>query len=69
MVKFDWHSEPLNNETVITKSYKNTQNVRRYFQSHFGADWKNNRTFMAWFKLNVGKTLKDAAEEFRSNHL
>lgn len=68
MSKFDWHSETLSDETIITKTYKNTQNVRRYFFTNFGADWKNNRTFMAWFKENTGKTLKDAVEEFRKNH-
>ena len=69
MSKFDWHSEPLSNETIITKNYKNTQNVRRFFQSYFGAGWKNNRTFMMWFKQNEGRTLKDALEEFKKNHL
>ncbi|MBC6111353.1 DUF6434 domain-containing protein [Pedobacter fastidiosus] len=69
MEKFDWHSEPLTDETTITKTYKNTQNVRRYFQSHLGTKWKNNRFFMAWLKDNEGKTLKDAVEEFRKNHI
>jgi hypothetical protein len=69
MSKFNWHSEPLSDETVITLNFKNTSNVRRYFQSHFGEGWKNNRIFMAWFKENIGKTLKDALEEFRKNHL
>lgn len=68
MSKFDWHSEPLNDETIITENYKNTQNARRYFYLYFGKNWKNNRTFMAWFKENEGKTLKDAVEEFRINH-
>ena len=69
MSKFDWHSEPLSDETIITKTYKNTQNVRRYFYTHFGTYWKNNIIFMAWLKENVGKTLKDAVEEFRKNHM
>ncbi|GGI25005.1 DUF6434 domain-containing protein [Pedobacter mendelii] len=68
MKTFDWHSESLTDETIITKNYKNTQNVRRYFQSYFGADWKNNRTFMAWLKENQGKTLKNAVDEFSKNH-
>lgn len=69
MKKFDWHSESLSIETLITSNYKNTQNVRRFFQSYFGSAWKNNRVFMAWFKENEGKKLKDAVEEFRKNHL
>lgn len=52
---FDWHSETLSDETIITKNYKNTQNVRRYFQSHFGINWKNNTRFMAWLKKIRGK--------------
>ena len=69
MSKFNWHSEPLNDETIINKNYKNTQNVRRYFYSYFGNDWKNNRNFMAWLKENEGKMLRDAVEEFRTNHV
>lgn len=68
MSNFDWHSEPLTDETIITKNYKNTQNVRRYFYSHFGNNWKNNRTFMAWLKENEGKALKDAVKEFKKNY-
>lgn len=68
MSEFDWHSESLNDQTIITENYKNTQNVRRYFQSRLGPDWKNNRKFMLWLKENEGKTLKDATEEFRKNH-
>lgn len=64
MNKFNWHADQLTDNTVITASYKNTQNVRRYFQSHFGPDFKMNRVFMAWLKDNVGKTLGDARTEF-----
>jgi hypothetical protein len=69
MNKFDWHSEALKDNTIITTSYKNTQNVRRFFQSHFGANFKMNREFMAWLKTNVGKTLGDAIKEFENKDL
>ena len=69
MNKFDWHSEALKDNTIITTSYKNTQNVRRFFQSHFGVNFKMNREFMAWLKTNVGKTLGDAIKAFENKDL
>lgn len=59
---FDWHSEALSAKTKITDSYKNTQNVRRFFIDHIGPHFKFNITFMAWMKSNVGKTLDEASK-------
>ena len=59
--KFDWHTETLSAETVITNSYKNTQNVRRFFKAHINETFKFNIEFMEWIKKNNGKTLGDAA--------
>ena len=64
--KFDWHAEPLDDSTVLTDSYKNTQNVRRYFKSRLGAGFKFNIEFMAWLKAHAGATLGDACEEYRA---
>jgi len=58
--KFDWHSAELTPDTVITDSYKNSQNVRRFFKAHVGDSFKFNIAFMAWMKNNVGATLADA---------
>ncbi len=69
MNNFNWHSEPLNSNTIITANYKNTQNVRRFFQSHFGTNFKMNREFMAWLKTNAGKTLGDAIKAFENKKL
>lgn len=63
---FDWHSEPLTRETPLTNSYKNTQNVRRFFQEQLGESFKFNIEFMAWMKANEGKTLSDACDEYRA---
>ena len=63
--KFDWHKQPLTPETVITDSYKNSQNVRRFFKSQLGDDFKFSIAFMEWIKANVGKTLGDAVAEHR----
>ncbi|WP_370401147.1 DUF6434 domain-containing protein [Sulfitobacter sp. JB4-11] len=61
---FDWHSAPLTPDTVITDSYRNSQNVRRFFKSQVGDQFKFNIAFMAWIKANVGKTLADAVTEY-----
>ncbi|MFA0125496.1 DUF6434 domain-containing protein, partial [Vibrio sp. 10N.261.48.A2] len=36
MEKVDWHKNHIDENTIITESYKTTQNVRRYFKSQFG---------------------------------
>ncbi|WP_415919602.1 DUF6434 domain-containing protein [Tateyamaria sp. SN6-1] len=62
--KFDWHAAPLDDETIITDSYRNSQNVRRYFKSRLGDGFKFNTAFMEWMKANTGKTLRDACAAF-----
>lgn len=64
--KFDWHKEDLTPHTVITDSYKNTQNVRRFFKSQLGDSFKFNIEFMAWMKANTGKTLADSCDAYRA---
>lgn len=63
--KFDWHRESLTLETVITDSYRNSQNVRRFMKEHYGPNFKFNIAFMDWMKANVGKTLADAIKARR----
>ncbi len=65
---FDWHSEPLSRATVLTASYKMTQNVRRFMQTQCGDDFKFNRDFMAWVKSGAPQTLGDIADEWRRRH-
>jgi Domain of unknown function (DUF6434)/SAP domain-containing new25 len=62
--KMEWHKADLTLETVITDSYKNGQNVRIFFIEYCGQNFSFNIEFMAWMKANVGKTLKDAVEEW-----
>lgn len=54
----NWHSENLSLETKISRSYKSTQNVRRFFKEYTSKDVHFSREFMAWMKSNTGKTLK-----------
>ncbi|MEQ8676033.1 MAG: DUF6434 domain-containing protein [Aggregatilineales bacterium] len=63
--KFDWHSEQLSAETIITDSYKNTQNVRRFMTMHIGKHFKFNIDFMAWMRANAGKTLGEAVIQWQ----
>lgn len=63
--KFDWHCEELTPETEITDSYRNSQNVRRFFKAHLGEGFKFNIAFMDWMRTNAGKTLADAIDEFK----
>ena len=64
--KFDWHSEALDDETRITDSYKNNQNVRRYFKSRLGDGFKFNIAYMEWMKANVGSSLKEACVAYQT---
>jgi len=61
---FNWNTEKLSCETVITDNYKNTENVRQFFTVEIGKHFKFNVLFINWIKQNIGKTLKDAIEEW-----
>ena len=64
--RFDWHSAELTPQTEITDSYRNTQNVRRFFKAQVGDAFKFNIEFMAWMKANTGRTLADAVVEYHA---
>ncbi len=63
--KFDWANEVLTKETVITDSYKNGENVRKFFIQEIGSHFRFNVIFMKWIKENSGKTLGDAIIEWK----
>ncbi len=62
----NWHSDTITQATIITPTYRNTQNVRRFFKAACGPAFKFDRPFMAWLKANPGKTLGEAAQEWTS---
>jgi hypothetical protein len=64
--KVDWHKQNLSLETVITDSYKNTQNVRRFFKEHLGDDFHFSREFMYFMKNSVGKTFADVIKSWNA---
>lgn len=64
MALFDWHCDPITRATPITSTYRHTQNVRRFFKSECGPNFKFDRGFMAWMKNAAGKTMGDAVDEW-----
>lgn len=62
----DWATAELTPETVITDSYRNGPNVRRFFVAELGGRFTFNIEFMAWMRANVGRTLADAVAEWRA---
>ncbi len=62
--KFDWNSEKLTLETIITDNYKNTENVRAFFRDQIGDKFKFNVKFMNWMKTSQGERLKNAVDEW-----
>jgi hypothetical protein len=61
---FDWHSDRITRRTPITETYRNTQNVRRFFKAQCGDRFKFDRPFMAWLRAPRSKTMGDAADEW-----
>ena len=68
---FDWHGGIITRLTVVDSGYRNSQNVRRFFLSQCGSQFKLDRKFMAWICDGVPKNLGDVADEWkrRNSHL
>lgn len=64
--RFEWNTELLSPETIITDSYKNTGNVRAFFKSQIREKFRFNVKFMDWMKSAQGKTLGNAVEKWIS---
>lgn len=62
---FDWNKEKLDDSTLITDNYKNTENVRAFFTEKIGINFSFNVKFMNWLKENIGKNLGDAIKEWK----
>ena len=61
---FNWHCDPIDRNTPVTATYRNTQNVRRFFKAKCGDHFKFDRPFMAWMKDGRKKTMGDAVKEW-----
>lgn len=62
---FDWKTEPLTPSTIITDSYRNSENVRAFFLTEIDSHFSFNVKFMNWMKQATGKTLQDAVDEWK----
>jgi hypothetical protein len=62
MAHFDWHKDKITLATPVTQSYRNTQNMRRFFKSECGENFKFDRTFMGWMIDGKPKTMGDAVK-------
>ena len=58
--KFDWNKEFLTPETLITDSYKNTENVKTFFVAEIGDHFYFTVEFMNWINHHIGQPLSDA---------
>ncbi|MEM6933819.1 MAG: DUF6434 domain-containing protein [Pseudomonadota bacterium] len=61
---FDWHRDTIDRETLVTFTYKSTQNVRRFLRSQCGESFKFDRPFMNWIKNGQPKTMGDVVDEW-----
>jgi hypothetical protein len=66
---FDWHSGEITRATPLTESYRNTQNVRRFFKAECGDGFKFDRPFMTWLKIAVDRTMGDAVDEWQRRNV
>jgi Domain of unknown function (DUF6434)/SAP domain-containing new25 len=64
--KFVWSKSLLSLDTVITDSYTNGPNTRKFFKHHCGDKFHFSIPFMDFMKNNCGKTLQDAVNEWQS---
>ncbi len=61
---FDWKTASLSLDTIITDSYRNTENVRSFFKEQIGPSFKFNVVWMNWLKEHIGSTLRDAISAY-----
>jgi Domain of unknown function (DUF6434) len=64
--RFDWHGAVIENASVVDLTYRNTQNVRRFFINACGPSFKFDRDFMTYLKDGRPKTMGEAASEWMS---
>lgn len=63
---FDWATESLSVNTLVTDSYKNTENVRAFFRTQIGQSFKFNIDLMNFMKDNLGVSLSDAIQFYKN---
>jgi hypothetical protein len=68
MAAFDWHKDDITEETPVSATYRNTQNVRRFLTELCGPNFKFDRQFMAWVTDGSAKTMGDVARTWVQRH-
>ncbi|MHA1567313.1 MAG: DUF6434 domain-containing protein [Alphaproteobacteria bacterium] len=66
MKRFDWHGHTITRSTLVTSTYRNTQNIRRFLKSQCGEVFAFDRPFMQWIKDGSHKTMGDVTDECRT---
>jgi hypothetical protein len=66
--EFIWSKSELTLDTIITDSYTNGPNTRKFFKQHCGDKFHFSIPFMAFMRENCGKTLQDAVVEWQRLH-
>lgn len=51
--------------TLITPEFRGSQNNRQLFRQHLGNDFRFNARLMSWIRANVGKTYREAINEYK----
>jgi Domain of unknown function (DUF6434) len=64
MAAFNEHSGAITRGTPITKSYRNTRKVRRFFRSECGDGFKFDRPFIAWSNAADAEAMAEAVDEW-----
>jgi Domain of unknown function (DUF6434)/SAP domain-containing new25 len=59
---FNWAKETLTLDTLITDSYTNGPNCRRFFKEHCGPSFHFSIAFMKYMKIGEGKSLQNAVD-------
>ena len=65
---FNWHSDPITRSTAVCTGYKNTQNVRRFMIEQCGADFRFDRSFMAWVRNGLPKSMGEVVDEWKARY-
>ena len=66
ITKINWHKENLTLATKVTDTYKTTQNVRRFFCTQLGENFKFTREIMQNIKSSLDKSLGEIINELKS---
>ncbi len=65
---FNWHSDPITRSTAVCAGYKNTQNVRRFMVEQCGVGFRFDRSFMAWVRNGLPKSMGKVVDEWKARY-